>query len=255
MSSISITPPPGEPGRRSQVAASLQRVAREGDLRAAGIRVVKRSFDIVVSATLLLVLLPVLAIVAVLICLDSPGPVFFRCERAGYRGRRIRLLKFRKMACGARGGPLTTAEDARFTRLGKRLTKYKLDELPQLWQVLTGEMSLVGPRPEDLDFVAHHAEAYRQQILTVRPGIFGLSQLAFARENGILDPGDPVGHYVARILPQKVALDQMYAAQHDLRLDLRILYWSCVTVLLRRPVAVCRSTAAMRIRHRDRNHT
>jgi lipopolysaccharide/colanic/teichoic acid biosynthesis glycosyltransferase len=230
-------------------------VAGEGVSRAVGIRVVKRGFDIVVSAVLLVVLLPVLVTVAVLIRLDSPGPAFFRCERAGYRGRRIRVLKFRKMACDAEGGPLTTAEDARFTRLGRQLTKYKLDELPQIWQVLTGEMSLVGPRPEDIDFVARHAETYQQHILMVRPGIFGLSQLAFARENGILDPDDPVGHYVARILPQKVTLDRMYAAEHDLRLDLRILFWSCVAVVLRRPVAVDRSSAAMRIRHRDRDRT
>src|SRR5215210_2608232 len=144
MSSISITPPPGEPGRRSSgsesgaasahaspaslVAASMEIVAHEGVSRAVGIRVVKRSFDIVVSAVLLLLLLPVLVIIAVLIRLDSPGPVVFRCERAGYRGRRIRLLKFRKMACDAQGGPPTTAEDARFTRLGRRLPKSKLDE-------------------------------------------------------------------------------------------------------------------------------
>jgi lipopolysaccharide/colanic/teichoic acid biosynthesis glycosyltransferase len=231
----------------------MEIVAHEGVSRAVGIRVVKRSFDIVVSAVLLLLLLPVLVILAVLIRIDSPGPVVFRCERAGYRGRRIRLIKFRKMACDAQGGPLTTAEDARFTRLGRRLTKYKLDELPQLWQVLTGEMSLVGPRPEDMKFVARHADAYRQEILTVRPGVFGLSQLAFARENGILDPGDPVGHYIERILPQKVALDRMYAAEHDLWLDLQILFWSGVAVLLRRPVAVSRTSAEMRIRRRDRH--
>jgi lipopolysaccharide/colanic/teichoic acid biosynthesis glycosyltransferase len=256
MSSISITPPSGEPQRassdtmRAATSQTLPPVSRTVVVRAA-----KRGFDVVVSALLLLVLLPLLAIVALLVRLDSPGPVFFRCERAGYRGRSLRVLKFRKMACDASGGPLTTAEDARFTRVGRWLTKYKLDELPQIWQVLKGEMSLVGPRPEDRGFVARHAAAYHERILTVRPGIFGLSQLAFAHENGILDPADPVGHYVARILPQKVALDQMYAAHHDLRLDLRILFWSCIAVVLRRPVAVDRGSAAMRVRRRDRERT
>jgi lipopolysaccharide/colanic/teichoic acid biosynthesis glycosyltransferase len=188
--------------------------------------------------------------VALLVRLDSPGPAFFRCDRVGYRGRRLAVLKFRKMVCDATGGPLTTAEDARFTRLGSWLTKYKLDELPQLWQVLTGEMSLVGPRPEDVSFVERYADDYHSHILTVRPGIFGLSQLAFARENRILDPDDPIGHYVARILPQKVALDRMYAATHNPWLDLRILFWSCVAVILRRPVAVNRQSAVMTLRRR-----
>ena len=253
MSSISITPPPGEPQLpTSQRAPGASSEPLAPSSRALVIRAVKRGFDVVVSALLLLLLLPLLAAVALLVRLDSPGPAFFRCTRAGYRGRPLRVLKFRKMACDAAGGPLTTAEDARFTRLGRSLTKYKLDELPQLWQVLRGEMSLVGPRPEDAEFVARHAAAY-ERILSVRPGIFGLSQLAFARENGILDPTDPIGHYVARILPQKVALDQMYAAHHDLRLDLRILFWSSVAVVLRRPVAVDRSSAAMRVRHRRRD--
>jgi lipopolysaccharide/colanic/teichoic acid biosynthesis glycosyltransferase len=213
-------------------------------------RIVKRSVDIAISAALLMLLLPLLLAVAALVRLDSPGPVLFRCNRTGYRGRSLKLLKFRKMACDSKGGPLTTEADVRLTRFGRRLTKYKLDELPQLWQVLKGEMSLVGPRPEDPDFVRRYADDYYGHILTVRPGIVGLSQLAFARENHILDPADPVGHYVARILPQKVALDRMYAATHNASLDARILFWSWVAVVLRRPVAVDRDSAAMTIRRR-----
>jgi lipopolysaccharide/colanic/teichoic acid biosynthesis glycosyltransferase len=269
--SLSITPPPGEPRLPSsapesgaapigaspaaEVSVSLPGVVR-GPVPRVSLRLgAKRAFDIAISAALLVILLPVFVIVALLVRLDSPGPALFRCKRTGHRGGSLDLLKFRKMACDARGGPLTTEEDVRLTRVGRWLTKYKLDELPQLWQVLKGEMSLVGPRPEDPGFVERYADDYRDHILTVRPGIFGLSQLAFARENRILDPNDPVGHYVAQILPQKVALDRMYASRHDLWLDVRILVWSCVAVVLRRPVAVNRGSAAMGIRRRKRSRT
>jgi lipopolysaccharide/colanic/teichoic acid biosynthesis glycosyltransferase len=260
--SLSMTPPPGDSGLGQPAADSFVPTADAAELavalpadghaalRAAILRAGERGLDIALSAILLLLLAPVMAVVAVLVRLDSPGPALFRCERLGHRGRRLDVLKFRKMVSGAKGAPLTTAQDERFTRLGGWLAKYKFDELPQIWQVLKGEMSLVGPRPESLDFVERYSDDYHDHILTVRPGIFGLSQLAFACENRILDPDDPIGHYVARILPQKVALDRMYAAKHSPWLNLRILFWSCVTVVLRRPVAVNRHSAAMKIRRR-----
>jgi lipopolysaccharide/colanic/teichoic acid biosynthesis glycosyltransferase len=258
-----MTPLPGDsqlpgsasdsPSATGDAAELALRLPQEGRaVRTNFAPAVERSLDIVLSAVLLLVLLPLIVTVAVLVRLDSPGSALFRCERVGYGGRRLRLLKFRKMVSGAHGAPLTTADDERFTRLGRWLAKYKLDELPQIWQVLRGEMSLVGPRPESLDFVERYADDYYNQILTVRPGIFGLSQIAFASENRILDPDDPVGHYVARILPQKVALDRMYAAEQSPLMNLRILFWSCVTVVLRRPVAVNRHSAAMRVRRRTK---
>jgi len=223
-------------------------------LSAAGRRVVvrsgKRALDLVVSGLTLLVLLPVLLALAALVRLESPGPSFIRCSRVGYRGRPLRMLKFRKMVCDAAGAPLTTADDDRFTRLGRWLTKYKLDELPQLWHVLKGEMSLVGPRPESPDFVKRYAADYHDRILTVRPGIIGLSQIAFAEENRVLDADDPVGHYVRRILPQKVNLDCIYATRLSLGLDARIIFWATVTVLLRRRVAVHRETVMMTLRRR-----
>jgi lipopolysaccharide/colanic/teichoic acid biosynthesis glycosyltransferase len=182
--------------------------------------------------------------------LDSPGPAFFRCDRVGYRGRPLRMLKFRKMVVGAHGAPLTLARDERFTRLGRFLTKYKLDELPQLWHVFRGDMSLVGPRPEDPRFVRRHATAYYGEILTVRPGVFGLAQLAFAEENRILDPADRVTDYVHRILPQKVRLERMYVAKRSFWFDVRVLWWACATVVFRRPVAVNRESGAMGPRRR-----
>jgi lipopolysaccharide/colanic/teichoic acid biosynthesis glycosyltransferase len=110
-------------------------------------------------------------------------------------------------------------------------------------------MSLVGPRPESPDFVDHFPDDFAE-VTRVRPGIVGLSQLAFAEESRILDSGDPVGHYVGRILPQKLSMDRLYAERWSLRLDLQIVFWSVAAVLLRRPVAVDRETGEMGLRKR-----
>jgi len=214
------------------------------------VKAVKRSVDIVLAGTLLLLLFPLLISLAVVIRLDSRGPLFFRCDRVGFRGRPLRMLKLRKMRSDAAGLPLTTASDERFTRIGHFLAKYKFDELPQLWHVLIGEMSIIGPRPETREFVERHTAAFDGAILRVRPGIVGLSQIAFANESAILEPTDPMRHYVDRILPQKVALDSMYARNLSLRQDMRICFWGVVTVLLRRPVAVNRQTGRMNLRNR-----
>jgi lipopolysaccharide/colanic/teichoic acid biosynthesis glycosyltransferase len=226
--------------------ANQDRSRPTGTLRAA----VKRAIDMIVAAVALLVLAPVLAAIALLIVLDSPGPVFYRAERIGFRGRPLRMLKFRKMRTDARGGALTVADDERLTRLGAWLVRTKIDELPQLWHVLRGEMSLVGPRPESPEYVARFAGAY-EVILRVRPGLTGYTQLAFAREGSILDPQDPYTHYVTRLLPQKVALDRLYATGLSTRRDLRILGATIVTVVLRKPVAVNRATGRLTLRRRD----
>jgi lipopolysaccharide/colanic/teichoic acid biosynthesis glycosyltransferase len=159
------------------------------------------------------------------------------------------MLKFRKMYDHAGGPGLTSAGDVRLTRVGRWLARTKLDELPQLWHVVRGEMALVGPRPESPDFVRHHADAYRR-ITSWKPGIFGLSQVAFVQEARILDPSDPRRHYLDQIMPQKVALDLLYLDQWRLWLDVSILFWSLISVLLAYPVAVHRSTAAMNRRRR-----
>ncbi|MGE5691492.1 MAG: sugar transferase [Pseudomonadota bacterium] len=209
----------------------------------------KRVLDILVSAVLLAALLPVLLVVAVAIKLDSPGPVFYRARRVGYRGAELRMLKFRKMRDDASGPALTGAEDARFTRMGRFLAKTKLDELPQLWNVLRGDMSLVGPRPEDPSFVALQEDAY-DTILQVRPGVTGLCQLAFARESEILDERDRTGFYVERLLPQKARLDALYAQRRTLWMDVRILFWTLAAVGFRCAVAVNRQTASLTRRGR-----
>jgi lipopolysaccharide/colanic/teichoic acid biosynthesis glycosyltransferase len=208
-----------------------------------------RGMDIAVSSVLLLVLLPLIVVAAIAVRLDSPGPAFFRTTRMGYRGRPLRMLKFRKMHHDASGPSLTMDDDNRFTRIGALYAKLKVDEIPQLWHVLKGEMSLVGPRPETEEFVTLHAEDY-DRILSVRPGITGLSQIAFAEESRILDDDDPLQHYVSRILPQKVGLDCMYAEKRSLWFNLRILFWTTSAVLMRKAVAVNRRTGRMNLRRR-----
>jgi len=210
--------------------------------------VLKRALDVIVAASALVVLAIPLVVIGVLVVLDSRGPVFYRAERVGYRGQRLRMLKFRKMHADAKGGALTTAEDERLTRLGRRLVRTHLDELPQLWHVLTGEMSLVGPRPESPTFVALFPDDY-EVILQVRPGLTGYTQVAFAREGDILDPQDPHAHYLSSVMPQKVALDRLYASRPSLVRDIRIMIATAVT-LAGRPVAVNRTTGALTLRRR-----
>lgn len=211
----------------------------------------KRVFDAVLALVLLAATLPVLALIAAAIKLDSRGPVFHRVRRVGYRGEPLMMLKFRKMRQGAGGVPLTANADERLTRIGGMLHRTRLDELPQFWDVLMGRMSVIGPRPEDPEFVALHADAY-ERILAVRPGITGVSQLAFAEEHKILDENDAVGDYVSRILPQKVGLDTLYAEKPRMRVDLAVLGWTVVALLLHKPVAVHRSTLRMTVRRRPR---
>jgi lipopolysaccharide/colanic/teichoic acid biosynthesis glycosyltransferase len=213
--------------------------------------VLKRTLDVVVAALALVILLPLLLSIALLLKLDSPGPVFYRDTRVGFHGRALRMLKFRKMRVDARGRSLTLAGDERLTRFGAWLARTKLDELPQLWHVLCGDMSLVGPRPEAPGWVARYPADYRV-ILSVRPGLTGYTQLAFAQEGSILDPHDPERHYLTGLLPQKVALDRLYAKHLTLRGDLRILAATLVTLVFRQPVAVDRATGMLRRRRRPR---
>jgi lipopolysaccharide/colanic/teichoic acid biosynthesis glycosyltransferase len=212
-------------------------------------RVATRLLDIVVSALALVLLLPVIAVVAAAIKLDSPGPVFYRSRRVGRYGGDLTMLKFRKMGRDAHGPALTVAGDPRFTRVGAFLATSKLDEIPQLWNVLRGRMSLVGPRPEDRRFVdLFHAEY--ALVLQVKPGITGLCQLAFVRETEILSEDDPQRDYVDRLLPQKVRLDRHYASTRSFGCDLRILAWTVVAVLMRRSVAVHRESGRLTVRRR-----
>jgi len=209
----------------------------------------KRAFDITASSLLLLLALPVILCVAAAIKLEDGGPIFFRCRRIGEGGRELRMLKFRKMRQDAFGPPLTWSQDDRFTRVGHLLANSKLDELPQLWNVLRGGMSLVGPRPEDPAFVAMRAKEF-EAILWIKPGVTGLCQLAFAKEERILDPKDRVRDYAERLLPQKMVIDELYGRRRTFFFDAKILMWTIVAVLLRQDVAVHRQTGNLTLRRR-----
>ena len=185
----------------------------------------KRAFDILVSVAGLIVLLPLLLLVATAIKLDSSGPVFFRQWRVGRRFRRFGIYKFRTMIDDAfeRGLPITVGRDSRITRVGKILRKTKIDELPQLLNVLKGDMSLVGPRPE----VPRYVELFRpdyEHILKVRPGLTDLASLKYSDEASILgQSANPERDYVARLLPDKIRLAKEYIQRSSLLFDVKLI--------------------------------
>lgn len=186
----------------------------------------KRMMDIAGSAIGLVVLSPVLLVVATAIKLDSPGPVLFRQERVGRGGRPFRILKFRSMVADAErlGTALTSRGDRRITRVGAFLRKTKLDELPQLVNVLVGDMSLVGPRPEVPAYVAFYTPEQFSTVLSVRPGITDYASILFRDESALLDGSrDVVEVYRTEILPIKLAYYEAYCRHVRLVDDVRII--------------------------------
>jgi lipopolysaccharide/colanic/teichoic acid biosynthesis glycosyltransferase len=197
--------------------------------------VAKRLFDITIAALALLLLLPLLLAVALIVKLDSAGPVFFRQERVGRHGVPFRIHKFRSMLHGAAGLPLTVGSDARITRAGAWLRKTRLDELPQLIDVLQGTMSLVGPRPEVPHYVAHYPPGLRSRALAVRPGITDPSSLQFIDEAALLArAADPEHEYINVILPAKLQAAADYAERATLWTDLGVLARTLRVLMLRR---------------------
>ncbi|MBK9419871.1 MAG: sugar transferase [Flavobacteriales bacterium] len=185
----------------------------------------KRAFDILFSLLFLLVLLPLLLVFALAVAFTSPGGAFFSQERVGKGARVFRLLKFRTMRPGSEAqGQLTIGgRDPRITAVGYFLRKTKLDELPQLWNVLVGDMSVVGPRPEVPKYVALYS-AEQRHVLSVRPGITGMASINYIDENEMLArSGEPEMTYIREVMPAKLALDLKYVQEQDLLLDLRII--------------------------------
>jgi lipopolysaccharide/colanic/teichoic acid biosynthesis glycosyltransferase len=186
---------------------------------------IKRTFDIIVSFLGLLVLTPLLLLLAVVIKLDSPGPIFFRQERIGRGFRPFFIFKFRTMVqnLSDQGRLITVGDDPRITRVGRFLRKSKFDELPQLINVLKGDMSLVGPRPEVRRYVELFRKDY-EQILKIRPGITDLASLRYHNEAAVLNRFEnPEAEYCNRILPDKISLSKEYVEKSSFIFDLALI--------------------------------
>ncbi len=185
----------------------------------------KRAFDVLFAVVLLVLLSPLLLLFAAWVALTSPGGAFFRQIRVGRHGRPFQLLKFRSMRPGSEAqGQLTIGgRDPRITPVGMWLRKTKLDELPQLWNVLKGDMSMVGPRPEVPKYAALYT-AEQRQVLEVRPGITGMASIHYIDENEMLArASDPEQAYITEVMPAKLAKDLEYVRKQSLMLDLRII--------------------------------
>lgn len=195
-------------------------------------RFTKRLVDILAASAGLVLLSPVFALIAVLIKLDSRGPVFFRQERIGQGFNPFSIYKFRSMVKDApqRGGLLTAGEDPRITSIGRLLRKTKFDELPQLINVLVGEMSLVGPRPEVRRYVDLFQSDY-EEILRMRPGITDLASVKYRDESSMLmNAADPEKEYITRVLPDKIALAKEYVRRSSLLFDASLILETFVKV-------------------------
>lgn len=187
--------------------------------------ITKRVFDLFISSIALLLLVPFVAIIAIWIKLDSSGPVLFRQERVGQFGKHFRITKFRTMVSDAlsRGGTIATGGDHRVTKAGKWLRKFKIDELPQLWNVLIGDMSFVGPRPEVPKFVELFQKDY-DEVLKVKPGITDYAAILYRDEESVLARyADPEAGYISEVLPEKIQLYKKYIRERSFYIDFSII--------------------------------
>lgn len=196
----------------------------------------KRATDLTIGVLALIATSPVLVLAALAVKLTSPGPVLHRAERVGRDGRPFTLLKLRTMRDGGLTGPrVTSAGDLRVTPVGRFLRRYKIDELPQLINVLRGDMSLVGPRPEDPRFVERYSDEERR-VLRLRPGITGPAAIAFRDEERLLQKADVdvEGAYLREVMPAKLRLDLTYIDERSFWSDVRILIRTALSILLPR---------------------
>ena len=195
--------------------------------------VLKRAMDIVISGCALLVIWPVLVLIALAIKIDDPGPVFYRQVRVGRNGKEFRIYKFRTMVVDAdkKGLAITVGRDNRITRMGSLLRKTKLDELAQLINVFTGEMSFVGPRPEVPKYVNMYTP-YQRQVLLVRPGITDYASIAYRNENDMLEGAeDPERMYIDVIMPDKIELNMKYLREISPLADIRLIFSTIIAVI------------------------
>ena len=192
----------------------------------------KRIFDIISSLFGLILLSPFMIIIAILIKLDSKGPIFFKQVRVTKNGREFKIFKYRTMRVGSdKYSQITVGKDSRITKVGDFLRKYKLDEIPQLINVLIGDMSLVGPRPEVPKYVALYTEEQRE-ILKVRAGITDYASIEFSNENDILaNEVDPEKAYIEKIMPRKIELNKKYLSEISVMTDIKIILLTIKKIL------------------------
>ncbi len=195
----------------------------------------KRIFDFTVALLLTVLFLPLFILIALLIKCDSQGPVLFIQQRVGKNNKDFGIFKFRTMFTGAeQKGQLTVGKDNRITRTGRVLRKYKLDELPQLFNVIKGDMSLVGPRPEVRKYVELYNDE-QKKVLNVKPGITDTASIQFADENDLLaGSDDPEKKYITEIMPAKLNLNLQYIAHQSFRTDLKILAQTFFRIFLKK---------------------
>lgn len=195
--------------------------------------IAKRAMDIVLSACALAVLWPLLLLIALAIWIDDPGPVFYRQVRVGRNGKTFRIFKFRSMVMDAdkKGLAITVGRDSRITRVGTVLRKTKLDELAQLLNVILGQMSFVGPRPEVPKYVELYTP-YQRQVLLVRPGITDYASIAYRNENDLLAGApNPEAMYIEQIMPDKIELNMKYLREISPLADIRLILKTIVAVI------------------------
>jgi lipopolysaccharide/colanic/teichoic acid biosynthesis glycosyltransferase len=196
----------------------------------------KRALDLTVCALALPVLAPVMALAAVLIKVSSPGPIFYHAKRAGYKGRTFLALKFRTMRIGSdRFGAVTADGDSRVFAVGRILRLFKIDELPQIINILKGEMSIVGPRPEDSAIVQSCYTAENMSVLEVAPGLTGLPQVRFFPELSLIHPGgmDPQDHYRKVVLPMRLDMDREYIRRRSFIFDVYLIGYTLYLILIK----------------------
>jgi lipopolysaccharide/colanic/teichoic acid biosynthesis glycosyltransferase len=200
----------------------------------------KRAFDLIGSLGALIVFSPVFLVAAILIKLDSSGPIFYKAKRIGKDGKPFTIYKFRTMVANAAeiGPALTYNQDPRITRVGRFLRRTHIDEWPQFLNILKGEMSFVGPRPEAPIYVKHYTPQQRE-VLKVKPGMTGLAQVKYMMdEASMLDAANLDEVYLSEILPRKLELDLQYIQNRSLLLDLKLLIQTVLITLIRRSGSV-----------------
>ena len=192
----------------------------------------KRIFDITLSLFGLIILLPFMLIIAILIRIDSKGPVFFKQIRVTKNGKEFKIFKYRTMRVGSdKYSQITVGKDGRITKIGSFLRKYKLDEIPQLINVLIGDMSLVGPRPEVPKYVALYTDE-QKEILKVRAGITDYASIEFSDENDLLaSEEEPEKAYIEKIMPKKIELNKKYLSEISILTDIKIILLTIKKIL------------------------